>query len=186
MKILQMAIRNFSTFGIDWRRQDNQNNPLNCRSALAFLVLSLSTISCAMYFFRLASTFADYTFSIFGFSSMFVATAIMLVSFFVMEQCFHAFNALEDAINERKQHFIPWMSLFYMLHAHILGLQYPASQRIYNQINPEVEKWCELIYFANMRVFFPVGMSLEFIFGFAMYFTTDLGNDAFAVPLPFW
>lgn len=69
MKILQTALRNFSTLGIN-SQQAFENRPLNIHSVLACLVLSSSTVSCAMYFFRLANTFIEYTYSIFGFSSL--------------------------------------------------------------------------------------------------------------------
>lgn len=72
------------------------------------------------------------------------------------------------------------------INMHVSGLKYPASRKIYEKIDPKVEKWCKIIFFMNMKVCFPIGMSSEFIYSFILYFTTDLGNDAFQVPLPFW
>lgn len=104
MKILLTAIQNFSALGVNLQ-QANRNHPFNCQSVLAFLVLSLSIISCGMFFFRLANTFIEYTYSIYGFSSMIVATAILLVILLKMRQFFETLDALEKAINKRKKIF---------------------------------------------------------------------------------
>lgn len=185
MKILQSAIWHAAALGVNPQQAYVKHPAFSCRSVLAFLALSLSAVSCALYFIRLANTFIEYTYTIYALSSMIVTNAILLIVSFKMREFFDILHQLEDTINERKQILLA-NSYDERYKLFISGLQYPESQKIYEKINPKVEEWCKLIYFLNMKVFFPTVMSMKFVFSFVQYFMTNLGNDAFEVPLPFW
>lgn len=68
----------------------------------------------------------------------------------------------------------------------ILGIINPASMEIHIKTNQLVEKLTEILFLFITRVSVP-GFVLPKVFAsFFVYFTTDVGNDAFDLPLPMW
>lgn len=68
----------------------------------------------------------------------------------------------------------------------ILGLKYPSSKAIYSKSNQQAEKLCQIIHFAFTKVTIHCTMLPKFITSFVVYFTTDLGREAFELPLLMW
>lgn len=83
-------------------------------------------------------------------------------------------------INER----IVW------LHEHenikILGLKFGSSKAIYANTNQSVEKVSDILYVVFIKVLLPSVIWPKFVISFVKYFATDLGGDAFDLPLPWW
>lgn len=69
---------------------------------------------------------------------------------------------------------------------YISGIKHPASKVIYVKIVDLVEKWDRFIQFALLKVTVPSFVLPKYIFCFYMYFSTNMGNDAFELPLPLW
>lgn len=56
----------------------------------------------------------------------------------------------------------------------------------YEETNKQTEKWSKIIYFGLVKVT-PISWILPtLIISCRNYVTTDLGNDAFEMPLPIW
>lgn len=68
----------------------------------------------------------------------------------------------------------------------IAGLKFPASKELYKHVHPQVEKWSEVIVSRTVKILTPSVMFSKFIISFTAYLTTDLGNDAFELPFPYW
>lgn len=68
----------------------------------------------------------------------------------------------------------------------VLGSKNPASKANYMDVNLKVEKWTKIIHFALMRVVLYGVIFPKFIFCFYLFYTTDLGPDAFELPFPVW
>lgn len=66
------------------------------------------------------------------------------------------------------------------------GSQNPASNVIYIEVVDRVEKWSRFIHFVMLKVSIPCFVLPKYIVCFYLYFTTDMGNDAFELPLPIW
>lgn len=62
----------------------------------------------------------------------------------------------------------------------------PTSREIYEKINKKVEKWTEVLYFGLFKVTVPAALLPNCLWSFYIYFSTDLGRDAFNVPFPIW
>lgn len=65
-------------------------------------------------------------------------------------------------------------------------MKYPALKSSYIENNQQIEKWSEIIYLIVAKMT-PIAFILpKFIVSIFIYFTTNLENDAFELPLPMW
>lgn len=67
-----------------------------------------------------------------------------------------------------------------------LGLESPASKAIFAKTNELVEKYSETVKFFLIHVAVPCLICPKLIISVFIYFTTDVGNDAFDLPLRMW
>lgn len=68
----------------------------------------------------------------------------------------------------------------------IAGLSNPISEELFCKTNHQVEKCSEFIYFIVFKVSPPAYVLPKAFFSLFLYFTTDMGQDAFMLPLPTW
>lgn len=54
------------------------------------------------------------------------------------------------------------------------------------RVDAKVEKWCKIVHFVFMRIVLYGVTVPKVIFCFYVYYTTDLGTEAFEMPFPFW
>lgn len=66
------------------------------------------------------------------------------------------------------------------------GSKNPASKKIYVECDSLVEKLSRFIYFAFLYVNLPAFVLPKSIHSYVIYFTTDSGRDAFALPFEMW
>ena len=57
---------------------------------------------------------------------------------------------------------------------------------MYKKTNQLVEKWCKIAYLIIVKMVGPSCVLPKAMVCFFMYFTTDLGSDAFELPIPAW
>lgn len=67
----------------------------------------------------------------------------------------------------------------------ILGMKCPESRSIYDEIIKLAEKWSKIMTFLA-KLAAPCGVLSRVIPSYIIYFTTDLGNEAFELPVPMW
>lgn len=63
---------------------------------------------------------------------------------------------------------------------------YPSSKAIIDETNARVEKWSGILFFVMVKMTLLFGALPWFICTYFIYFTTDLGVDAFVLPFPLW
>lgn len=68
----------------------------------------------------------------------------------------------------------------------ISGLIYPASMEIHTKTNLLVDKITKIMFFFITWLSVPSFILPKFFGSFFIYFTTDIGSDAFELPLPMW
>lgn len=68
----------------------------------------------------------------------------------------------------------------------ILGLQYPELKTMYEKTNRLVERISKVIVFVYATVLRPLIIFPAALRSYLIYFTTDLGADAFILPVPMW
>lgn len=68
----------------------------------------------------------------------------------------------------------------------IPGSKRLASKAMYDETNRQIEKWTEIIDVAVVKVTPVCGIAPKIILCYFLYFTTELGNDAFELSLAIW
>lgn len=63
---------------------------------------------------------------------------------------------------------------------------HPLLQDFYKQTNRHTEFMTKVVVISMIYFFIPAFMILILAFNFYMYFFTDLGVDAFRLPVPYW
>lgn len=66
------------------------------------------------------------------------------------------------------------------------GLKSPTSKSIYMEANIFVEKWSSIIYVLFTKASVPIMILPLLILSYFLYFTTDLGRNAFQLPFVIW
>lgn len=74
--------------------------------------------------------------------------------------------------------------LKYFIHFHFIGLLNSTLPTMYTEASDKIEKAVETTKMALVKIT-PAGITIPTFFAcFAAYYTTDLGTDAFVLPLP--
>lgn len=68
----------------------------------------------------------------------------------------------------------------------ISGLKYARSRAIYEDTNRQLEKLSGILYVAFVKVLPQLMIWPTFALSYVKYFATDLGADAFELPLFLW
>lgn len=189
MKLFKTTQKNFAMIGIT-PELVTQSYPINWKICMGFLILGSAFISAFAYVFNYADTFFEYTQSIFiGFVVAF-AISILLIPILKVEKLFEMINRFDSISNmsKRKSDDITHhSSLFrYFFSVRILGLKYSATRSIYEETSQFEEKLSGIILFAMVKITPMCIFVSYFIYIFFVYFTTDLGADAFELPCPMW
>lgn len=66
------------------------------------------------------------------------------------------------------------------------GSKYPASRPMYEETNRTVEKWTEIVAFVMAKATPLSWIAPKVIISYYLYFTSDMGDGAFELPLPIW
>lgn len=185
MKILQTAQENLSYLGISWY-YSIQQYPINVRNVTAFLTLGSSAAMDCVYLCWVATTFQEYTDSVFTFSSIFSGTTIFACVIWRMRLVLDCINQIEKIANESeiaapidRMGVIEYFCLF-------PGLECAASEVLYDEINSKGEKWSKTIITVIMAVV-PQGLLFpKFLLSYYFYYTTEMDSDAFQMPFPSW
>lgn len=67
-----------------------------------------------------------------------------------------------------------------------VGLKCSESQAMYTKTSQKVEKWIKIVDFVFLKVTPMLSTWTALIVCFIKYFTTDLGDSAFELPIPMW
>ena len=71
-------------------------------------------------------------------------------------------------------------------HENFLGSQNPASKTIYVKVIHLIDKLSRFANLCILKVTLPCLILPRYVASFYIYFTTDVGNDAFELPLTMW
>lgn len=66
------------------------------------------------------------------------------------------------------------------------GSENAKSKPMYDETNRQVEKWCEIGYFAMVKLTPLLLILPTFIVSVFVYLTTDLANEALVLPFLLW
>lgn len=97
-KVLQSTQRNFSILGIGIQ-QSNEKYRLNKRNTLALFILGLSSVSCYVQLFHVASNFQEYTDAVYMSVSTTGTAAELVIVEWKMRPIFESVKRLEIIVN---------------------------------------------------------------------------------------
>lgn len=66
------------------------------------------------------------------------------------------------------------------------GLIYRAPKALYEEANQNQEKWGKIVHLAVAKGTVVASILPKFISSLVAYFATDLGGEAFVLPIPMW
>ena len=66
------------------------------------------------------------------------------------------------------------------------GMVNPESKLMYDNLNGKIETWSDMFYLLLVKVSAPGLLIISFSVSYYLYFTTDLGSDAFLLPFHLW
>lgn len=67
-----------------------------------------------------------------------------------------------------------------------LGSKNPTSKCQFGRTAQKIEKATEIVEFVFLKIIVPCLTLPRLISSFLVYLITDLGNDAFVLPIPIW
>lgn len=167
-----------------------QPYPLNRRILMGFFILALSTVCILEFVFCEEFTFSEFAESSYMGSYMatlFFALLIIVVNvkeiFELMIDCENIVNTSKDNEYNSQPFNIP---TFFLIKTLISALKYSASKSIFRRANQLAEKLNKIIFIVLVKLTPACGAGPWVAWTFFIYFTTDLGADAFQLPFPMW
>lgn len=184
MKIFQSVLKNFESVGI----RQNQSR-LNGKVLLAFTLYWSGTIFDCVYIVRELSSFDEIVATIFLLSA---TTAIaMCFTVFVLssKKLFNILNRADHltdkcmyTLGRKSSRCQNW---FYQ--KHIVAIKNnPTMERVFKMTIHRIDKWNRMIYLCMSKGVPLVVIWPTYIASFIIYYTSDLGEDAFTLPTPVW
>lgn len=169
-----------------------QNRPINRRSLPLLLMDGFTIVSSGAYFFIEAKSLQEHAESIFVSTTIIAISAEFAFVLFKMRQFFYCLNEAEQIIESSAfWHFFSIMKLlpqlrFWFCSPQFLGSQYPISRAIYNDANQTIEKCSKILFFGSIKILHPVLTIPILLVNFHAYFASDMDNDVFQMPFPYW
>lgn len=189
LKILQSSQKNFSILGIDLH-QPVQRNPFGEKSVSIIFILCMSVALSGEYFLNVAEEFRQFADSMYATTAMLAAIICFTADVLRKSILSEYIERLEKIINQSELFLILFLTWFINFKSRtikcILGLEYPESRAMYMEINPKVEKWCEIPVFCTENFLYPSAMFSKFVISYYAYFTSGMRHDVFELPFPFW
>lgn len=168
----------------------NHSGGFNLKTAMGLLLLDLNVASSVILIFTLEND------DLMGYVNGFVSasTLIEMVCSFVaivlqQMKLFKIIRFIEKLINRSECASITSMTRnnrFETLKFEFVGLKNARSKEIYEDTNRLLEKISGILFIAFVKVVPQLMIWPTFALSFAKYFATDLGADAFQLPLFLW
>ena len=179
MELFKTFRKNFAVFGIT-----SNARPLHSREIIsAFLMNCLTAILCWMFLFCVANTFIEYTIGIYIASALTVVAICFTIVVFQIQNIFEFIEECEQITQKGKK---IYKQIVCRTTSFIFFFLEPESKAMYSEIDHQIEKWSQIVYIVIAKITPVCFISPIFIYSLVIYFTTDLGNDAFELPLTVW
>lgn len=167
--------------------QSTRKQLFNVTTILILITHIIDLILYIVYIFRVADNFALYVDVIFRIVSLIACMIFFAVLAWNIIELYRLIYNLENIIKKSEFQMMT-INAFLLIYAllFIEGLVHSVSEKIYTKTDNETQKRIEILEFAMIKVT-PILIILpKFIISFYTYFTTDLREDAFELPIPKW
>lgn len=160
--------------------------PFNQRQKWTYIVSAVSLATMFIYLLLVANSPKEYMASIFicGVGTLITISHISVIV--KTETIFKFISEFEEIINGSEFLFFlrfPWIfqrKLFFP------GSKYPASNKLYEKTNRQIEMISKVAYFALIYVSVPAIILPKSLLCFYVYFSSDLGPESFELSVPAW
>lgn len=183
MKVFQSVETNYKRMGFV-PSQAQPKRPLNLTILIGFVVLGFASVSECILLLQ-ATTFELYVESIYVTSATIMFVTIYTASVIRIPYLYRFINTYQRVVDASESENALNLSVeLKVAKISFLGLKYRKPKSIYEQTHKNVEKWTAIVdlFVAKSTVFSSVLPKL--IVSLITY--SDLGNDAFVLPVPMW
>lgn len=189
MKILQTTRKHLTILGIE-PKQSTGIFSLNWRLLLGFSLFADAIISTTLFLVYLANDIMDYILCFCVISALIELCFCFSLFVFQRQRLFNYIESMEKLINQSK-FYIPAFSPFdarrlVVKYAFVSGLKNLTSKAIHVATDRQQEKISRFLYVAMGKIAPHLIIWPKCIVCFAIYFTSDLGDAAFQLPIPVW
>lgn len=182
MKYFQSAQKLLAIVGISPTRK-----PFNQRALMVSLLYALNSVLICAYFGWEANSFREYVDATYASTASISMNIYFAIMVYQKENIFNLIETM-DEIAERSE---SYSCLNYIQKAdseskNTLGSKRLASKAMYDETNRQIEKWTKIIDVVVVKVTSRFAIIPQIVLCYFLYFTTDLGNDAFELPFAIW
>lgn len=153
------------------------------------ILMVVNVLATGAYFFHGAESFDEYLQDIYLTVSLVVTLTMLIIKIVLMPKVFKLIENLNGTIDESEYTLYTCQirsSFWSNLIDYVLGVKNPVSKTIHNQTKQQIEKHFRRLDIILVKAT-PVCVTLPmFIISFVAYFTTDIGADAFELPVHMW
>lgn len=186
MKIFQSVQAYFAQLGISPQSQSVKRHSFDMKNVMIFVSIAGAFVVCSLFLVFEANDFKEYSNCFFSTITFLMGIFDYAIHVWKMKELFHFIKKFEHFIQRSKyslfviiffyskfSSFSPLLLLFH------LGLIKSNAKEIYEKSNERIEKWSKIMYSVMMKITLPIMMVSMPMIGYVMYFTTDLGDEAF-------
>lgn len=182
LKAFELIPKKLATAGITASLTD-QSYPLNGAILCGFLSFGSGIYFTTAYD---AETFAEYTHSVYVCSLFTLITFVLLILILKVKQLFEFIDRTDDLVNISE--FAILLSVFCMLwwrfFVAFLALKYSASKSIFTETVQTEQRLSKIIFLVAVQMTPTLECLPFFLYSNFLFFTTDLGSEAFQLPSP--
>lgn len=188
-KPFEILLKHFGALGIG-PNLTKQAYPLNVKILMGFFVLCFAISGLVIFIFYDANTFIEYVQSIYicTFNTLIFSTLLIII--LKVDQLFEVINDWEKLVNtsEFDVNRIRCLlySIFFFFFFVFLALKFSVSKSIFNEAVRLEHKLSRILFVLVVKMTPPCGALPFLVYSYFIYFTTDLGRDAFQLPAPTW
>lgn len=187
LKAFETIQMNLAMAGFD-RKLAAQSVPLNGKILMCFLLLGPGITFISVHTFNYAETFFEYTQSVYMTTSGIFITMTLIVLILKVQKIFEFINCCNNFINTSKLNFKATQRKYLssLLITIDFSIEIRGNKINLQQTNQFEEKLSKILFFIMIKLTPAFGILPWFIYVFFVYFTSDLGPEAFKLPFPMW
>lgn len=190
LKTFQTIQKSLIFIGID-PKSALQTYPFNAKTLLGLSVLIVAIAAHLTFLLKDATELVEYTQPIFVCCDLILIIVELLIWICTSREVGKIFRDCECLVNDSKRQSntcilssnLLLFSCFFF--RNIKALKYSAMKSTFYETNQSVEKMSKIVSFVVVKLT-PLSMLPTVIYIFFLYYTTDVGSDAFKLLSPMW
>lgn len=195
MDCFELLQKHLAMCAIEVSQKPTKNHPFNVRNLTVFSSVCV-TVGLILGSWNEDNTFDEHTDLLFRSLSIGAGAIVYAIIVCNTSKLSAFINSLADTVRASEKtfyfrlqnaKFAKYCSVVrYNAHWMCVGSQYAESQPLYTKISRKVGKWIQFLDFVCLKVTPLLCVNSSLIASYLTYFTTDLGETAFELPLPMW